>query len=106
MVLFDGVPRLVIQGVTGREGRMIVRHTLGYGTPVAAGVTPGKGGGAVEDVPVFDTACEAAAATGGSFDAAFVTVPPLRALDAVSEAGGGRGGLLGGVAGEVPQHRA
>src|SRR3954452_5510930 len=89
MVLFDGVPRLVIQGVTGREKPVIVRHTLDYGTPVVAGVTPGKGGGAVEDVEVFDTVCEAAAATGGTFDAAFVTVPPLTALDAVSEAGGG-----------------
>src|SRR3954447_21559838 len=106
MVLFEGVPRLVIQGVTGREGRMIVRHTLGYGTRVAAGVTPGKGGGAVEDVPVFDTVCEAAAATGGSFDAAFVSVPPLTALDAVSEAVAAGVRLIVVSTENVPKHDA
>jgi succinyl-CoA synthetase alpha subunit len=85
-VLFQGVPRMVVQGITGREARMVVRHTLDYGTPVVAGVTPGKGGGDVDGVPVFDTVLDASAATGGPFDVALVSVPPLAALDAVAEA--------------------
>lgn len=85
-VLFHRVPRFVVQGITGREARMVVRHTLDYGTPIAAGVTPGKGGNDVEGVPVFDTVQDAVAATGGLFDVALVSVPPLAALDAVAEA--------------------
>jgi succinyl-CoA synthetase alpha subunit len=64
---------------------MVVHHMRNYGTVSAAGVTPGRGGDYVEDVPVFDTVEEAAAATGGPFDAALVSVPPLAALDAVAE---------------------
>ena len=83
---FECVPRIVVQGITGREARMVVGHTLAYGTPIAAGVTPGRDGHEVEGVPVFGTIDAAAVATGGPFDAAVVIVPPLAALDAVSEA--------------------
>jgi succinyl-CoA synthetase alpha subunit len=87
MTLFFGAaPRIVFQGITGREARMVVEHTLGYGTGIAAGVTPGRAGTEVAGVPVFDTVESAAAATGGPFDAAVVVVPPLAALDAVAEA--------------------
>jgi succinyl-CoA synthetase alpha subunit len=85
-VFFDGPPRIVVQGATGREARMVVRHMLAYGTAVAAGVTPGRDGEEVDGVPVFDTVAGAAAATGGRFDAALVSVPPLAALDAAGEA--------------------
>lgn len=66
---------------------MVVGHMRAYGTRVTAGVTPGKAGTFVEDVPVFDTLRQAAGALGlARFDASIVYVPPLAALDAVAEA--------------------
>jgi succinyl-CoA synthetase alpha subunit len=78
--------RLVVQGITGKEGKF---HALGcrdYGTNVVAGVTPGKGGEAVEGVPVFDSVDEAKWATGAN--ASMVFVPPPFAADAICEAAG------------------
>src|SRR5262249_22980598 len=54
-VLLDQNTRLLVQGITGREGEFHTRKMLQYGTPVVAGVTPGRGGQNVADVPVFDT---------------------------------------------------
>ncbi len=54
-ILVDKNTRLVVQGITGREGEFHTRQMLEYGTNVVAGVTPGKGGGWVAGVPVFDT---------------------------------------------------
>jgi succinyl-CoA synthetase alpha subunit len=76
--------RLVVQGITGKEGKF---HALGcrdYGTNVVAGVTPGKGGESVEGIPVFDSVEEARLATGAN--ASMVFVPPPFAADAVMEA--------------------
>jgi succinyl-CoA synthetase alpha subunit len=76
--------RLVVQGITGTEGRF---HALGcrdYGTQVVAGVTPGKGGQVVEGIPVFDSVAEARDSTG--CNAAMTLVPPAFAADAVMEA--------------------
>ncbi|HZI63374.1 MAG TPA: succinate--CoA ligase subunit alpha [Thermoanaerobaculia bacterium] len=76
--------RLVVQGITGKEGRF---HALGcrdYGTQVVAGVTPGKGGESVEGIPVFDSVAEARQQAGAN--AAMVFVPPPFAADAVMEA--------------------
>ena len=76
--------RLIVQGITGKEGKF---HALGcrdYGTQVVAGVTPGKGGGSVEGIPVFDSVEEARAATGAN--ASMVFVPPPFAADAILEA--------------------
>jgi succinyl-CoA synthetase alpha subunit len=76
--------RLVVQGITGREGKF---HALGcrdYGTRVVAGVTPGKGGESVDGIPVFDSVEQARAATGA--DASMVFVPPPFAADAICEA--------------------
>jgi succinyl-CoA synthetase alpha subunit len=76
--------RLVVQGITGTEGRF---HALGcrdYGTQVVAGVTPGKGGQVVEGIPVFDSVAEARDSTG--CNAAMTLVPPSFAADAVMEA--------------------
>ena len=76
--------RLVVQGITGKEGKF---HALGcrdYGTQVVAGVTPGKGGETVEGIPVFDSVEEARQATGAN--AAMIFVPPPFAADAIMEA--------------------
>ena len=77
--------RLVVQGITGRDGSFHARQMLEYGTQVVAGVTPGKGGQTFEGrVPVFDTVAEAVAATGAN--AAVIYVPPLLAAGAIYEA--------------------
>ncbi len=76
--------RLVVQGITGKEGTF---HALGcrdYGTKVVAGVTPGKGGETVEGIPVFDSVAEAREATGAN--ATMIFVPPPFAADAIMEA--------------------
>jgi len=80
----DNETRLLVQGITGKEGTF---HALGcrdYGTRVVAGVTPGKGGETVEGIPVFDTVAEAREATG--CNATMIFVPPPFAADAVMEA--------------------
>jgi succinyl-CoA synthetase alpha subunit len=76
--------RLLVQGITGREARMVTRHMLDYGTRVVAGVTPGRGGQSVEVVPVYDTVLQAVEIH--SPDATLVSVPPSATLDAVAEA--------------------
>ena len=80
----DSDTRLVVQGITGSEGRF---HALGcrdYGTNVVAGVTPGKGGQSVESIPVYDSVQEARDAT--SCNASMIFVPPPFAADAIMEA--------------------
>ncbi len=80
----DAGTRLLVQGITGREGAF---HALGcrdYGTKVVGGVTPGKGGESVEGIPVFDSVAEARAATDAN--AAMIFVPPAFAADAIMEA--------------------
>ena len=83
-IFIDRNTRLVVQGITGREGAFHTRQMLEYGTTVAAGVTPGKGGQDVEGVPVFDTVAEAVAETGANTTMIFV--PARFATDAVYEA--------------------
>ncbi len=75
--------KLVVQGLTGREGKFHALACRDYGTPVVAGVTPGKGGTAVEGIPVFDTVAEAVAKTGANTSMIFV--PPPAAADAIME---------------------
>ena len=80
----DTDTRLVVQGITGKEGTF---HALGcrdYGTQVVAGVTPGKGGSNVEGIPVFDSVAEAREGTG--CNASMIFVPPPFAGDAIMEA--------------------
>jgi succinyl-CoA synthetase alpha subunit len=80
----DNDTRLLVQGITGKEGTF---HALGcrdYGTKVVAGVTPGKGGEAVEGIPVYDSVAEAREATGAN--ATMIFVPPPFAADAIMEA--------------------
>src|SRR5918998_148582 len=77
--------RLVVQGITGREGSFHTRQMLEYGTRVVAGVTPGKGGQKFDDkVPIFDTVHDAVRQTGAN--TSVVYVPPMFAADAIMEA--------------------
>ena len=84
-ILIDAMSRVVVQGITGREGLFHTQRMRAYGTNVVAGVTPGKRGALVADgVPVFDTVRDAVAATGATHTAIFV--PPYAAADALLEA--------------------
>jgi len=76
--------RLLVQGLTGREGSFHALACREYGTQVVAGVTPGKGGTIHEGIPVFDTVEQAVAKTGA--DASMIFVPPPFAADAIAEA--------------------
>ena len=83
-ILVNKDTRLIVQGITGREGEFHARQMIDYGTKVVAGVTPGKGGGWIAGVPVFDTVHEAVHATGAN--ASIVYVPARFAADAILEA--------------------
>jgi succinyl-CoA synthetase alpha subunit len=83
-ILIDNDTRLVVQGLTGREGSFHGLRNKGYGTNLVAGVTPGKGGTDVEGTPVFDTVVEAVDETGANTSMVFVPAP--FAADAVLEA--------------------
>jgi succinyl-CoA synthetase alpha subunit len=76
--------RLLVQGLTGREGTFHALACREYGTKVVAGVTPGKGGTVHEGIPVFDTVARAVQETGA--DASMIFVPPPFAADAIAEA--------------------
>jgi succinyl-CoA synthetase alpha subunit len=84
-ILADSGTKLIVQGITGREGRFHTRQMLEYGTQVMGGVTPGKGGEWVEGRPVFDTVKAAVEATGAT--ASLIYVPAAFAADAILEAG-------------------
>jgi succinyl-CoA synthetase alpha subunit len=83
-VLIDSNTRLIVQGITGREGSFHAQQMLDYGTRVVAGVTPGKGGTKHLGVPVFNTVAEAVKATRAN--ASVIFVPPPFAADAILEA--------------------
>jgi succinyl-CoA synthetase alpha subunit len=83
-IIVDESTRLVVQGVTGREGSFHAIRNKGYGTNVVAGVTPGKGGADIEGIPVFDSVREAVARTQPN--TAMVFVPAQFAADAIYEA--------------------
>ena len=76
--------KVLVQGLTGGQGKYHGMRNKAYGTKVVAGVTPGKGGTDVEGVPVFNSVAEAVAATGA--DASFISVPPKAAPAAILEA--------------------
>src|SRR5260221_1527916 len=83
-ILLDDKTRVIVQGITGREGQFHTRNMKAAGTHLVGGVTPGKGGMMVEDLPVFDTVREAKAATGAN--ASCIFVPGPGAADAIMEA--------------------
>ena len=86
-VLIDRSTRLLVQGLTGREGTFHAKAAQAYGTNVVGGVTPGKGGTTHEGWPVFDTVVSAVRATGAN--ASVIFVPPAGGADAVMEAADG-----------------
>jgi len=83
-ILLDHTTRVIVQGITGREGQFHTRNMKAAGTNIVGGVTPGKGGQTVEGVPVFDTVAQARAATDAN--ASCIFVPPPGAADAIMEA--------------------
>ena len=84
-IFADASTRLVVQGITGREGSFHSRQMIEYGTAVVAGVTPGKGGQTFEGkVPIFNTVAEAVRATGAN--TSVIYVPPMGAAAAIVEA--------------------
>lgn len=83
-ILLDKNTRVIVQGITGREGQYHTRNMKNAGTNLVGGVTPGKGGASVEDLPVFDTVAEAIAKTDAN--ASCIFVPPAGAADAIMEA--------------------
>src|SRR6186997_764520 len=82
-VLIDKSTRLLVQGLTGREGTFHAKQAAAYGTTVVGGVTPGKGGSTHEGWPIFNTVQECVRATGAN--ASVIFVPPAFAADAIME---------------------
>src|SRR5574341_427129 len=92
-ILVDKQTRLVVQGITGRDGSFHAKQMLEYGTAVVAGVTPGRGGQTFDGkVPVFDTLAQAVAQTGAN--TSVIYVPARFAADAVYEAADAGIGLI------------
>ncbi|MBA3551967.1 MAG: succinate--CoA ligase subunit alpha [Actinobacteria bacterium] len=85
-ILIDETTRLLVQGITGKEGAFHTLRNRAYGTNVVAGVTPGKGGQDVDGIPVYETVAEAVDATGA--DTSLIFVPARFAADALYEAAG------------------
>ena len=101
-IIVDRGTRLLVQGLTGSEGRFHGLRNRAYGTEVVAGVTPGKGGQEVEGIPVFGTVDEAVAATGANTSLVFV--PARFAADAVYEALDGGIGTVVCITEHIPVH--
>ena len=85
-IFVDENTTVIVQGLTGSQGRFHGLRNRDYGTKVVAGVTPGKGGTDVDGIPVYDSVKEAVEATGAV--ASFVVVPPRGAAEAILEAAG------------------
>jgi succinyl-CoA synthetase alpha subunit len=101
-IIVDESTRLVVQGLTGREGSFHGLRNRAYGTQLVAGVTPGKGGQDVEGVPVFDTVADAVAETGANTTMVFV--PARFAADAIYEAVDAGIGTVVCIAEGLPAH--
>ena len=101
-ILVDQNTRLVVQGITGREGTFHATRNKAYGTNVVAGVTPGKAGQNVEGIPVFNTVADAVEATQAN--TAMVFVPPRFAADAIYEAMDSGVELIIAITEGIPAH--
>jgi succinyl-CoA synthetase alpha subunit len=99
-IFVDKNSKVVVQGITGREGQFHTRQCVAYGTHVVAGVTPGKAGQKMDDVPVFNTVKTAAAATGANCSLIFV--PPAFAADAIMEAADAGIGVIVAITEGIP----
>jgi succinyl-CoA synthetase alpha subunit len=91
---------VVVQGITGREGQFHARACVEYGTKVVAGVTPGKAGQQMDDVPVYNTVADAVAETGA--DCSLIFVPPPFAADAIMEAADAGIGVIVAITEGIP----
>ena len=101
-IIVGSETKLVVQGLTGREGSFHARRNRDYGTQVVAGVTPGKGGRDVDGIPVFDTVADAVAETGANTTMVFV--PARFATDAIYEAIDAGIGTVVCIAEGLPAH--
>ncbi len=101
-IIVDTTTKLVVQGLTGREGSFHAGRNRAYGTQLVAGVTPGKGGTEHEGTPVFDTVADAVAATGANTSMVFV--PARFATDAIYEAVDAGIGTVICIAEGLPAH--
>ena len=101
-IFVDENTKVIVQGLTGGQGRFHGLRNRAYGTKVVAGVTPGKGGQNVEGVPIFDTVAEARAAADAN--ASFVSVPPRAAPAAIMEAAAAGIPLIVCITEGIPAH--
>jgi succinyl-CoA synthetase alpha subunit len=101
-VLVDNDTRLVVTGITGREGTFHATNNKRYGTQVVAGVTPGKGGQDVDGIPVFDTIAESVDKAGAN--TAMIFVPPRFAADSILEAADAGIRLIIAITEGIPAH--
>ena len=99
-IFVDKNTKLLVQGITGREGQFHTRQCVAYGTQVVAGVTPGKGGQKMDDVPVFNTVNAAVRNTGAN--CCMIFVPPPFAADAIMEAADGGIDLIVAITEGIP----
>ncbi len=99
-ILIDKSTRLIVQGITGRDGAFHTQQMIAYGTRVVAGVTPGKGGSKTHGIPVYDSVAEAARATRAN--ASVIYVPAPAAADAIYEAADAGLGLIVCITEGVP----
>lgn len=99
-IMVDGSTKVIVQGITGHQGQFHARSMREFGTKVVGGVTPGKGGGDVDGIPVFDTVKEAAEQTGANTTCIFV--PARFARDAVFEAVNAGLGLVVVITEHIP----
>ncbi len=100
-MLINKNTRVLVQGITGKEGARATKEMLAYGTSVVAGVTPGKGGQTIENIPVFDSVVEARAKFP-DINTALITVPAPFVLDAVLESIHARIPLINILSEKVP----
>lgn len=103
-ILLNKETKVLVQGITGRIGRVQAKWMLEYGTKIVAGVTPGKGGGEVEGIPVYDTVAEAVVKQGA--EASVFFVPPAAVKDAAIETMNAGVKLIVIVTERVPVHDA
>jgi succinyl-CoA synthetase alpha subunit len=99
-IFVDKNTKVVVQGITGKEGQFHTRQCVDYGTRVVAGVTPGKAGQKMDDVPVFNTVRTAVAETGANCSLIFV--PPPFAADAIMEAADAGVGVVVAITEGIP----
>ena len=99
-IFVDKNSRVVVQGITGKEGQFHTRHCVAYGTKVVAGVTPGKAGQKMDAVPVFNTVNDAVVEAGANCSLIFV--PPPFAADAIMEAADAGIGVIVAITEGIP----